>query len=79
MLSNAFDLGSRNYMSPQPTETSAVFAPSAPDTMGALGLPASLVTDLVIRRVSFDGTSTLRTLSERLRLSPVILQDVFRR
>lgn len=61
--------------------TSAVrsaFAPSVPQTFEDLGLSQALVTDLVLRRLMLEGFSNIQTLSGRLRVSPAIVDVVFR-
>lgn len=54
------------------------FSPPVPQTIEELGLPESLVTDLVLRRLLLDGYSTLSKLSERLKLSLPIVDQIFR-
>ncbi len=56
----------------------AAFAPSLPHTMDELGIPITLVTDLVVRRLLMEGFSNLATLSAKLRLSVPIVDLVFR-
>jgi hypothetical protein len=54
------------------------YTPPVPDAVDDLGIPPSLVTDLVLKRVYISGLSTLVSLSEALRLSPRLLEAVFR-
>ncbi len=53
------------------------FAPKVPQTMEDLGIPQSLVVDLVLRRLLLEGFSNLQTLAVKLRLSTAILNSVF--
>ena len=53
------------------------FAPGIPQTFEDLGIPQSLVLDLVLRRMLLEGFSNLQSLSERLKLSLPILTIVF--
>jgi len=46
--------------------------------MEELGVPQTLVMDLMIRRLLLEGYSTLTTLSEKLRISIPVLEGVFR-
>lgn len=54
------------------------FAPPVPQTLEELGIPESLVTDLVLRRLLMDGYTTLAQLSDRLKLSLPIVDHIFR-
>lgn len=56
----------------------SAFAPPAPQTIEELGIPLSLVTDLVLRRLLLEGFSNLTTLSSKLRVSIPIVETVFR-
>lgn len=56
----------------------AAFAPSLPHTLDELGIPITLVTDLVLRRLLMEGFSNLVSLSSKLRLSVPIVDLVFR-
>jgi predicted ATPase with chaperone activity len=46
--------------------------------MEDLGIPPTLVVDLVLRRTYASGLSSLHSLSQTLRLSPILLEAVFR-
>ncbi len=54
------------------------YMPRMPETIEELGIAASVVTDLILRRVYLSGTSTLTSLSQTLKLSPIIIEGVFR-
>jgi len=54
------------------------FAPPVPQTYEELGLPQSLVLDLVLRRLLLEGFSSLQSLTRSLRLSPPIVEAAFR-
>ena len=54
------------------------FCPAVPQTIEDLGIPQSLVLDLMLRRILLEGHSTLASLSKSLRLSWPILDAVFR-
>jgi len=56
----------------------SAFAPPVPQTLDELGLPESLVLDLVMRRMLLEGFSNLKSLSERLRLSLPIVHHAFK-
>jgi hypothetical protein len=53
------------------------FTPKVPQTIDDLGIPQTLVVDLVLRRLLLEGISNLQTLSQKLRLSVSILNGVF--
>lgn len=63
---------------PMMMEVRPSFFPTIPTRMEELRIPSSLVTDLVVRRLSMEGTSTLASLSRSLKLSPVVTESVFR-
>ena len=54
------------------------FSPHIPDSLEKLGISDILVQDLVLRRVFIERTSTLSTLSKTLKLSPQVVETVFR-
>jgi len=56
----------------------AQFRPSVPTTYEELGIPESLVLDLVLRRLLIEGFSTLASLSRALKLSMPIVDLAFR-
>ena len=58
---------------------SPLFLSKAPDALEGLDIPESLVEDLVLRRLYMNGTSTLRSLSQTLKLSFAVVQTIFQR
>jgi hypothetical protein len=56
----------------------AAFRPQVPQTYEQLGIPESLVLDLVLRRLLLEGFSSLQSLSRSLRLSLPIVDLAFR-
>jgi hypothetical protein len=54
------------------------FSPHIPDSLEKLGISDILVQDLVLRRVFIERTSTLSSLSKTLKLSPSVVETVFR-
>ncbi|HYZ87201.1 MAG TPA: AAA family ATPase [Bryobacteraceae bacterium] len=56
---------------------SASFEPAIPQTMEDLGIPHSLVLDLMLRRLLLEGYSTLTSLSQKLKISIPIITQVF--
>jgi hypothetical protein len=54
------------------------FAPAVPQNLEDLGIPPSLVLDLVLRRLLIEGYSTLQSLSNSLKLSLPIVDGAFR-
>ena len=57
---------------------SHTFAPPVPDSIEGLGIPRSVVTDLVVRRVYVEGTSTVFGLCKSLKLPHRIVERTFR-
>jgi len=55
-----------------------VYCPPPPETVEATGIPPALVQDLVVRRTYISGLSTLQGLGQALKLSPLVLETVFR-
>lgn len=53
------------------------FSPAIPQTLEDLGIPQSLVMDLMCRRLLLEGQSTLGILSSKLKISVAILNTVF--
>src|SRR5579872_6915340 len=53
------------------------FSPRVPQTFEELGIPESLVMDLMLRRLLLEGFSNLQNLGRKLRLSFPILNSVF--
>jgi len=54
------------------------FLPPVPETTDKLGIPDILVQDLILRRVFIERTTTLASLSKTLKLSPTVVEAVFR-
>ena len=54
------------------------FSPAVPQNFRELGVPESLVLDLVLRRLLIEGYSSLASLSRSLRLSVPIVDAVFK-
>src|SRR5713101_7489707 len=54
-----------------------LFFPPIPRDIEALGISRSLVTDLLLRRLSVEGTSTIETLSGFLKLPIAVVHPVF--
>jgi hypothetical protein len=54
------------------------FAPPVPQNYDDLGIPESLVLDLVLRRLLLEGFSSLHSLSKALKLSLPIVDHAFR-
>ena len=58
---------------------SPLFFPKTHDSLQGLDIPDSMVEDLVLRRLYTTGTSSLKALSQALKLSYAIVQDIFDR
>lgn len=56
-----------------------LFMPKTPDSLEELNIPDSMVEDLVLRRLYTTGTSSLRALSQALKLSFPVVQTIFER
>jgi hypothetical protein len=54
------------------------FHPAVPQTFGELDIPESLVLDLVLRRMTIEGSSSLTGLSRALHLAVPIVDAVFK-
>ncbi|MFN8940745.1 MAG: hypothetical protein ACK5ZJ_13500, partial [Acidobacteriota bacterium] len=54
------------------------FSPPIPDRFEDLGLSQSFVVDLVLKRLLLEGFSSLRSLSQTLKLSVSIIDVVFK-
>src|SRR5882724_273710 len=63
-------------MSYQSTETA--FAPAIPQTYEELGIPQTIVLDLMLRRMLMDGFSNLQRLGQCLKLSLPVIDLCFR-
>jgi energy-coupling factor transporter ATP-binding protein EcfA2 len=57
---------------------SPVYCPPPPESVEASGIPQALIQDLVLRRTYISGISTLQGLGKALKLSPLVLEAVFR-
>jgi hypothetical protein len=53
------------------------FAPPIPQNVEELGIPNSLVVDLVMRRALLEGGSTLQSLSNALRIPVPVINTIF--
>jgi hypothetical protein len=53
------------------------FAPPIPQTVEELGIPHSLLVDLVMRRSLLEGGSTLQSLSNALRVPVPVINSIF--
>jgi energy-coupling factor transporter ATP-binding protein EcfA2 len=56
----------------------SAYCPPIPETPEDLDLPHGLVVDLVLRRTYTTGHSTLQGLSQALKLSPILMENIFR-
>src|ERR1700729_3751881 len=54
------------------------FSPAGPQNFRELGVPESLVLDLVLRRLLIEGYSSLASLSRSLRLAVPVIDSVFK-
>jgi hypothetical protein len=59
-------------------EVRPAFCPAIPQRMEDTGISQTLLLDLVVRRLSFDGTSNLNQLSQTLKLSLPVIDSLFR-
>lgn len=59
-------------------EARSAYQPRMPENLEALGIPPALVADLVLRRLYVRGLSNFQSLSEALKLSPLVVEQVFR-
>ncbi len=56
----------------------STFSPAVPQNFKELGVPESLVMDLVVRRLLIEGFSSLASLSRSLRLPVPVIDTVFK-
>ena len=63
---------------PMLRETRSAFCPPTPETLEGLGIPQSLLMDLVLRRLYLSGASNFQSLSQALKLSTTVIEAVFR-
>lgn len=61
-----------------PTTSPERFAPPVPQTIEDTGLSASLITDLILRRMYLDGVSSIYGLCDALKLPFRIVEQVFK-
>ncbi len=54
------------------------FSPAVPQKLKDLGVPESLVLDLMVRRMMIEGNSTQASLARSLRLSVAVIDSVFK-
>src|SRR5947208_11721466 len=59
------------------TEIRPAFCPMAPEKVEDLGVSEGLLLDLMVRRLSLEGTSNLTALGEKLKLSYPIISHLF--
>ncbi len=62
---------------PSIAEQQPLFSPSIPVDLNELGLPSALVTDLILRRLSLEGTSDLENLGRILKLPSAVVHATF--
>jgi energy-coupling factor transporter ATP-binding protein EcfA2 len=60
------------------TAVQPVYCPPPPENPEATGIPQALIMDLVLRRTYISGLSTLLSLSQTLKLSPLVIEPIFR-
>ncbi len=60
------------------TSTRPAYCPPVPDTVEGLGIPATLVQDIVVRRAYASGMTSLQALSDALKMPILVLESVFR-
>ncbi len=65
-------------MIPSTSEFRPAFYPSVPEKIEDVGISESLMLDLMVRRLSLEGTSNLAGLSEKLKLSYPVVDHLFR-
>ena len=65
-------------MIPTFTEIRPAFYPTTPERMEDLGVSEGLLLDLIVRRLSLEGTSTLSDLGTKLKLSYPVVDHLFR-
>ena len=59
-------------------EVRPAFCPVAPERIEDMGVKQTLLMDLVVRRLSLEGTSNLSELSEKLKMSVPVVDGLFR-
>src|SRR2546423_2544064 len=63
---------------PTLSEVRPAFYPTAPEKVEDLGVNEGLLLDLIVRRLSLEGTSNLTDLSSKLKLSYPVIDHLFR-
>ena len=58
-------------------EQVSVYFPPVPGDLNQVGLPSGLVTDLILRRLSIEGTSDLENLGRTLKLPIPVVHAIF--
>ena len=56
-----------------------LLSPKTADNLEGLDIPDTMVEDLVLRRLYTTGTSSIKALSQTLKLSYTVVQDIFNR
>lgn len=56
-----------------------LFTPDVSDSLSGLDIPDTMVEDLILRRLYTTGTSSLKALSQALKLSYSVVQEIFER
>ena len=64
-------------MTPTLNEIRPAFYPTAPEKMEDVDVSESLLMDLIVRRMSLEGTANLTGLSEKLKLSYPVVSHLF--
>src|SRR5258706_4135454 len=64
-------------MTPTVSEIRPVFCPTAPEKVADLGVSECLLLDLIVRRLSLEGTSNLTELGAKLKLSYPVVNHLF--
>src|SRR5438105_7251104 len=59
------------------SEIRPVFCPTAPENVADLGVSEGLLLDLIVRRLSLEGTANLTGLGEKLKLSYPVISHLF--
>ncbi len=63
---------------PTLTEVRPTFYPTTPEKMEDTGVSEGLLLDLMVRRLSLEGTANLAGLGEKLKLSYPVVDHLFR-
>ncbi len=64
-------------MSPTANEIRPAFYPTSPEKIEDVGVSESLLLDIMVRRLSLEGTSNLAGLGEKLKLSHPVVNHLF--